>query len=63
MPTQLSSKSDIITGIDMDNDGLEMDERGKNAGTDADAQEMRMLGKTQQLNVRVRPRERGPTDD
>jgi hypothetical protein len=51
MPSQQSTKSDLVTGGDVEDDGLEMRSRGKNSGTDADMQDMRSLGKTQQLNV------------
>jgi hypothetical protein len=52
MPSQQSTKSDLVTGRDVeDNDGLEMRSQGKESGTDADMQDMRMLGRTQQLNV------------
>ena len=51
MPSQQSTKSDLVTGRDVEDDGLEMRSRGKESGTEADMQDMRMLGKTQQLNV------------
>ena len=51
MPSQQSTKSDLVTGRDVEDDGLEMRSRGKESGTDADMQDMRMLGRTQQLNV------------
>jgi hypothetical protein len=51
MPPQQLTKSNVVTGKDVEDDSLEMRSRGKNSGTDADMQDMRMLGKTQQLNV------------
>lgn len=51
MPSQQSTKSDLVTGRDVEDDGLEMRSRGKESGTEADMQDMRMLGRTQQLNV------------
>jgi hypothetical protein len=51
MPSQQSTKSDLVTGGDVEDDGLEMRSRGKESGTEADMQDMRMLGRTQQLNV------------
>jgi hypothetical protein len=51
MPSQQLDKSNISTGKDVEDDGLEMHSRGKHSGTDADMQDMRILGKTQQLNV------------
>jgi hypothetical protein len=51
MPSQQSIKSDLVTGRDVEDDGLEMRSRGKESGTEADMQDMRMLGRTQQLNV------------
>ena len=51
MPSQQSTKSDLVTGRDVEDDGLEMRDRGKESGTEADMQDMRMLGRTQQLNV------------
>lgn len=51
MPSQQSTKSDLVTGRDVEDDGLEMHSRGKESGTEADMQDMRMLGRTQQLNV------------
>ena len=51
MPSQQATKSDLASAQDMDDDALEMHNRGKNSGTEADMQDMRMLGKTQQLNV------------
>lgn len=51
MEWQQSSKSGMGTGVDVDEYGIEMRPRGKHSGTDADLQDMRMLGKTQQLNV------------
>jgi hypothetical protein len=51
MPSQQSTKSDLVTGRDVEDDGLEMRNRGKESGTEADMQDMRMLGRTQQLNV------------
>ena len=53
MPTQVSSKSDVdVDGYYQDENGTELRNRGRNAGTDNDLQDMRMLGRTQQLNVR-----------
>ena len=51
MPSQQSTKSDLVIGRDVEDDGLEMHSRGKVSGTEADMQDMRMLGRTQQLNV------------
>jgi choline transport protein len=51
MSPQQLTKSNLSTGKDVEDDGLEMRNRGKHSGTDADMQDMRMLGKTQQLNV------------
>jgi len=48
----VSKQADIISGISAGEDGMEMHSLEKNAGTDADMQDMRMLGRTQQLNVR-----------
>jgi hypothetical protein len=53
MPSQQLSKSDIVTGRDVEDDGLEMRSKGKDSGTDADMQDMRRLGRTQQLNVSI----------
>lgn len=51
MPSQQSTKSDLVTGRDVEDDGLEMRSQGKESGTETDMQDMRMLGRTQQLNV------------
>jgi hypothetical protein len=51
MPSQQLTKSNLATGKEVEDDGLEMRSRGRHSGTDADMQDMRMLGKTQQLNV------------
>jgi hypothetical protein len=51
MPSQQSTKSDVVTGEEFEDDGLEMHSRGKDTGSEADMHDMRMLGRTQQLNV------------
>jgi hypothetical protein len=51
MPSQQFTKSDLVTGRGVEDDGLEMRSKGKDSGTDADMQDMRRLGRTQQLNV------------
>ena len=51
MPSQQLTKSDLVTGRDVEDDGLEMRSKGKDSGTDVDMQDMRRLGRTQQLNV------------
>jgi hypothetical protein len=51
MQSQQSTKSDLVTGRDIEDDSLEMRGRGKDSGSEADMQDMRILGKTQQLNA------------
>ena len=51
MPSQQSKKSDIVPGRDVEDEGFELHSKGDNAGTDTDMQDMRMLGRTQQLSV------------
>jgi hypothetical protein len=51
MTTQQFTKPDLVTGKDVEDDGLEMRSMGKDSGTDADMQDMRRLGRKQQLNV------------
>lgn len=49
-----SNKSSVVeaTSADKHEDGSDMPTRSKLGGTESDEHEMRMLGKTQQLNVR-----------
>jgi len=41
----------LVTGRDVGDGGLEMRSKGKDSGSDADMEDMRRLGRTQQLNV------------
>ena len=51
MPSQQFTKSKLVTGKDVEDDELEMRNMGKDSGTEVDMQDMRRLGRTQQLNV------------
>jgi len=51
MASPQSTKSGVVTEMNTQYEGYEMASRSKYSGTENDVRDMRMLGRTQQLNV------------